>query len=240
MYFVEPCVLAPYLDLDDFLVLIKVNTEWKTWIEDNLKSLSLWHGLPFVPSENTSCMMFALIEQGIIASTVTLYSPSLFMELYAISFWSANKLLGYATENQDERLILEAKKRYACDTQDKLLTGYSVENDGFKTHSLKRFKKYISTLSLVEFHKNIHNILTMHCGCLSYEIAMYILETYSSNYYIADTQFITFCQENDITVNVWNEHIRLVIEQTDCTKEEAITALKLTNDDVVNAIMYLT
>lgn len=36
------------------------------------------------------------------------------------------------------------------------------------------------------------------------------------------------------------EHIQLVVDQTSCTKAQAVAALKETKGDVVNAIMKLT
>jgi hypothetical protein len=238
MYSVEPCVLAPYLTLDDFLIFIKVNTEWKTWIEGNLNTLSLWNGLPFVSSDKEVipfCQSI-LIGKTLISSLPYLRRPSRFIELYATSFWSANKLLRYANQNNDTRLISEAKKRYACNTRDQPFPISYTADDGYKTHSLKRFKKYINTINSIE----LEDVLHMHCCYESYEIAIYILETYPSDNYFVHPEFITFCQENDLVFNVSSYHVKLVMEQTNCSKDEAIAALNLKNGDVVDAIIHLT
>lgn len=216
MYSIEPCVLIPYFELDDLLVLVRVNNQWKTWVENNLNTLALQYGLPVI----SSC----------------------FIDLYNTSFWSANDLLKYATKNQNTRLIAEANKRYACSIYNAAFSNCNEINEEFKTHSLKKFKQYVATLSESDLKRHIVDVLYVHSKCLSYEIAIYILETYKSKDYYITPEFIEFCEEHnlyDLIADAIDNNIYIVMDHTGCTKEEAIIALKHGNGDVVNAIMRI-
>lgn len=54
---------------------------------------------------------------------------------------------------------------------------------------------------------------------------------------LSKCKFMDFCKERVFSST---ERIKLVIDQTGCTEQEAIVALNLQNNDVVSAIMQLT
>lgn len=197
------CVLACYITPDEFASLRSTNTAWRNTIDSNLKLLAVYYELPIFTT---------------------------FYDLYKSWYWSANKLLEYAEEIQDNRLKQAALNRHAQKTVNTHFNNrYTVS-----PRSYERARScYLNKDPVMYFRQSIE--------VKNYELAIYLKHRVGMSMSL-DIEFRRYCAKKgllQIATEVKQKHILIIIDQTSCTKEQAIEALQLTNNDVVNAIMLL-
>jgi hypothetical protein len=152
-----------------------------------------------------------------------------FNQLYKSYFWCSNRLLQYARKNDDKRLEQIALERYAVDVEELPLINFL----------------YPESISSFESNNDfsIRRIYEKAVSDKNYELAIHIARNYKMDCFVSE-HFLNFCLErelHDVINKLYSnsEHVQLVMEQTDCTKEQATAAIITTKGDVVNAILSL-